>query len=499
MLLWFDKFKKYFVDVMFLLILMYYVFSSFSYFYDTKLYIMPLLIVPIISCYYFLSHFLNKLLKYNDICIKLVIIFVSIAIYLIWNMMCKTIPRSDYAILIDGAKQVLMGTFKYLSFDKQNYFYFYNFQIGYVLYLALIMKMFGTSLISLKIVEILVMSFSNLLVYVIVSKVYSKKEGFLSSLIYGTLFFNIAGSSIINNQHISLLLILLSFYFLIKDDRIIFKFFASICLGIAYLLRPTTIIIIIAIACYYIWRVLNDGKARKNKMVAMLIVAITPFLIVKVADYSAVNIINIAPTSIVSSNANYFKFVLGIQNTGITGSVTEDAHKTQIYFDLDHYGFNYDKYNEASKKYVFNRYDKHTKDTIKYIITKMKAFTGSPDNQIVFSITDDINTGIIDVMRFGGYMQYVLILLFSLIYVLSCFKKREYVESNCSFDVLLKIIFIGYFMIYCLIETQTRYRFEQYLVLSILSGITLNYLFECFDKRMLKKQYISLCARRNRK
>ena len=42
-----------------------------------------------------------------------------------------------------------------LSFDKTNYFYFYNFQTGFVMYLALVIKIFGSHLIFLKIFEIL--------------------------------------------------------------------------------------------------------------------------------------------------------------------------------------------------------------------------------------------------------------------------------------------------------------------------------------------------------
>ena len=52
-------------------------------------------------------------------------------------------------------KLLLIGTFNNLSFDKTNYFYFYNFQTGFVMYLALIMKLFGARLLSIKIVEML--------------------------------------------------------------------------------------------------------------------------------------------------------------------------------------------------------------------------------------------------------------------------------------------------------------------------------------------------------
>ena len=483
----FNMIKKYFVDIIFLFVILYYLLNCSLYFYSDVSLKYLLFIIPLFLILYGLNWILKKLLSCNELYVKLFIFIGSCVIYLIWVKVCKTLPRSDYAILIDGAKDLLSGTFKTLSFDKRNYFYFYNFQIGFVIYLATVMKILGTSLGVLKLVEIIVMSLSNLLVYLIVSKMHSKNVGILSSLIYGTLLFNIVGSSIINNQHIALLFVLLSIYLFIKSDKFLFKFFSCLCLFVSYVLRPTGIIIIIALICYCIWGLMNnnDGKL-KNKIVTILVIMIVPFLCIRLFDYTMIEIVKIAPNSVISSNAKYFKFVLGIQNTGITGSKTVDARKTQVYFDLKKYGFDYDKYNEASKDYVINRYDDHTRNTINYLSQKMKAFTGGPDNQIVFAVTEDIDDNTVDIIKFCGYIQYILILLFSFIFGFSSLRERKYTNCNSNLDILFKIIFIGYFMIYIFIETQTRYRFEQYLVLSILSGFVLNKMFKLFDKKIFK-------------
>ena len=111
------------------------------------------------------------------------------------------------------------GTFSALSFDKTNYFYFYNFQVGFVMYLALIMKIFGSRLIVLKFFEAVAMSLSNVLICKVASVTYDRKVGIIASLIYSFLLFNIAGSSIINNQHISTFIILLAILMFMKEKK----------------------------------------------------------------------------------------------------------------------------------------------------------------------------------------------------------------------------------------------------------------------------------------
>ena len=112
---------------------------------------------------------LEKILTRNEKIFMVVLLGGSILIYTVWNIIANSQPVSDYEVLINGAKQFIQGNFAKLSFAKDNYFYFYNFQTGYVIYLAFLMKMLGTSLIGLKVGEILLQALSNLLIYLIAS------------------------------------------------------------------------------------------------------------------------------------------------------------------------------------------------------------------------------------------------------------------------------------------------------------------------------------------
>ena len=459
---------KYFIEFIFLIIMLYYFINCTLYSQDNPNYNVYFLMILIFIIYITLYKLIKKI-NIEEKWIKLSIVIGSIIIYFIWGFIARTQPISDYEVLINGAKSILNGTFTKLTFNPQNYFYFYNFQIGYTLYLALIMKLFGTSLLSLKIIEILVMSISNLLVYNIVSKIYDKNAALISTLLYSTLLFNIAGSSIINNQHISMLFILLGLYFLIKDEKKISKILSGIFLALSYIVRQSSVIFIIALVCYMIFKVFkNNFKEIKKPIINTCLILITFLSFISLYDFTLVSL-KFVPNSAIKANAKYFKYVLGFQSIGITNIPTTTAEKTNVYYDLKEYNFDYDKYNEASKKYIINKYSNETRKVYTNIKNKMIAFTSQPDNQIGYATVDrEIISGGVKLIKYYGYAQYIFIIILTSISVIFYFKNKN--KCFNDYDVLMKIIFIGYFICHIFIEVQTRYRYDQYVILCILSG-----------------------------
>ena len=130
----------------------------------------------------------QKLQSFGEIYLRIGLILFSVILYTIWGIYANTEPVSDYEVLIEGANKVLDGTFPELSFDKTNYFYFFNYQIGYSLYLAGIMKLFGQSLIVLKISEIIVLALTNYIIYLIGRKLYNSLTGIIASIVYNFTF-----------------------------------------------------------------------------------------------------------------------------------------------------------------------------------------------------------------------------------------------------------------------------------------------------------------------
>lgn len=482
--IWFNL-LKYAIEFIFFIILIYYLCNCSLYQYkNPEFKVTGCLLLFFVLFYYLFYKVFEEIENKSPVSYKTLLFIVSILLYTFWGLYAKTSPISDYEVLLNGAKQMLEGTFNNLSFDKTNYFYFYNFQTGFVVYLFLLMKIFGESLLSLKIVEVLIMSLTNLLIYDIASKVFSRKVGIISSITYALLLFNIYGSSVINNQHVSAFFIALSLYLFIKN-KWYFNIVSGTLLAISYILRPSSIIIVLGICIFIIWKLfMNNFKNWKSLIVSLLLFIFSTLIIVKVFDYIMVHK-KIVPNSAVNSNVSTFKFILGIQSSGIYGMSTENAEKTQVYFDLEQLNFDYEMYNSNCKKYILDKYIYDTENTIKSISNKLVSFCGAPDNQISFAWQNIKEDNLCTLIYYYGYAQYILLIILSIFASgFSILKTRDPYENHDIEHInnLFKIIFILYFIAHLFIEVQPRYRYDQYLILSLVSAPFLSVLFTYLDK-----------------
>jgi hypothetical protein len=126
-------------------------------------------------------------------------------------------PVSDFLLMFNAAKQVTAGDF---TFQNSPYFFYWAYQTGFVLYEALIVKLFGDSTTALLIINGLVMAAINILMYFFIKQmtkdVRSAMFGAVLYFIYPAPYFLI---SVLTNQHLSLLLILFGLYMIIKSEK----------------------------------------------------------------------------------------------------------------------------------------------------------------------------------------------------------------------------------------------------------------------------------------
>ena len=440
------------------------------------------LILPIIYgiCIFGCYKFFEKSKKY-----EVILFCLSFFAYLIWGVFARSPAVSDYEVLINGAKEVVNGTFSALSFDKTNYFYFYNFQVGFVMYLALIMKIFGSRLIVLKFFEAVAMSLSNVLICKIASITYDRKVGIIASLIYSFLLFNIAGSSIINNQHISTFIILLAILMFMKEKK---KWYvgSGIMVALSTILRPSSIVFLLGFIVFKIWKMFLDKFQNwKEILVCLILLCISYVSVIKIFDYTVVKM-SIVPNSAISANAKYFKFILGLDGKGLYGIPTKNAEQTQVYFDLEKLNFDYDLYNEECKNKISELCLENFRGIFRRVMKKMVSFCGEYDNQIEFASGNIKDSIINDVIIYYGYIQYVSLLCFCLLVVIlkKSINKEKYNKEE--YNELFKIIFVLFFCAHIFIEVQSRYRYDQYVMISLISAPFLCWIFERYNELKLK-------------
>lgn len=393
-------------------------------------------------------------------CFLTMMVLISFVIYIIWNNYANTSPVSDYKVLLDGANEIVNGTFLQESSNKSNYFYFYNYQIGYASYLALVIKIFGNNLMIIKAIEYLYMSLTSIVIYKITEKTLTEDIAAVASIFYSTYIPNIMGSSIINNQHISTLLICLSIYFIIKSTRVSLSI-AGTLLGFTQILRPVAIIIIIGVLENYIYEIMKY-KNYKQCIQKLVILIISFIVVIKIFDIGLIQL-KISPSDISKNNAKYFKFVLGLKGIGVYNIPTEDARKTQVYFDLKTLNFDYNKYNNQCLKVIKESISDY-QNTISFVSHKMYHFMGEQDNQYIFALTyDKINDKIRLLLKIGQ-MQYIFLLMCTVITLMMA--SRKTIDSINIFCILI----IGFVLVHIFIETQSRYRYEIYVFIVILAS-----------------------------
>ncbi len=163
-----------------------------------------------------LAYIFSSKLKSDKISI-IVLALLSFLLLCTWNLIYNAQPVSDYEVLLEGAHAILDKNFSTLAAQKDNYFYFYNFQIGYTFYLSLLLKIFNKSLIALKIIEIITITLCNILAFKIMRLFFTIQQSFFTAILLVLNPYIFMGSGIINNQHISCLFCLAGLY--VKSDR----------------------------------------------------------------------------------------------------------------------------------------------------------------------------------------------------------------------------------------------------------------------------------------
>lgn len=434
------------------------------------------LYASLIGLFYFLF---QKLIGKNKWILPVSVFILSLVIYISWASIAPLSLVSDYEVLYNGAKSIMAGDFALKSFDKTNYFYFYNFQIGYTLFLSSVMNIIGSSAFALHTFEMIILSLSNVLLFLFMHKITNEKIGILTSLIYTTFVFNIMGSNVLNNQHLNIFFVLLALVIMVyipRDSRsvkaIVSLFLVGCCIGIGYIVRQTTIAFILAgiVSAFLIYLGVATRKARLKVLLTCCCLFSGVFLSIKVFDFATVNA-GLAPQPTLNGTAQYFKFWLGISGgKGVFDTATTDAEHTQVYYDLETVNFDYDTYNAVTKEKLIEAYTQNFQRTGAVLAEKMVFYMGQVDHQYQFALSGNrlkMELATKHAIPFAQ-SQYLVITILSLLFFIRCLRKGGF-QNN--YQLFLTLTFLALFCAYILVEVQTRYRYEQYLLLAIFAGI----------------------------
>lgn len=416
---------------------------------DTRLLVLLPTLLLIGSIFLLFGYISNKYMSKVTFSISLLILAFSIR--LIWVLNIQTPVETDFEMMYNSAVQAAKGDF---SFTQNTYYTSWVYQLGFTMYQAFIIKLFGEGTFFLKFLNILYCTGTTFLIYKITSHIFNEWSGRIAGLLYAVYIPSIALSSVLTNQHIAVFLFYLGFYLLITKglSHKYMWIFIGISLSLGDIMRPLGAIILIAITIYIFLQGIL-GKSKQEILIAIKKLAgilIIFYLMHQIVSYS---FIYSGITKYPLSNRDpLWKFTLGFNHETKGGYSSADAESVMS-LELG------EERTAAHKKLIKERLS-DPQEVLSLFGDKFVIMWADYDSAPLWSLvtlekTDkDMVSLKDDLTKYEKYM-YTAAMLFGTLSLLYLIMTKQ----DKTHYTLFLLLIIGYVAIHFLIEIQTRYRY----------------------------------------
>lgn len=370
----------------------------------------------------------------------------SFIIRLIYILIVRTPIESDFKLMYDASLELVNGTSNYKSMA---YFINWGYQMGHVFYQAIFLYFFKSAFF-LELINCITTSLTVIFIYLICSMYSSSFSSKIISIFYSLFPFPLFLNSVLSNQQLPLLLILISIYLFLKSDYDYNKsILIGIILGISNILRSESIVIIFSIFLFSLFQIKKFPI--KKIVISFSIIFICYFSVFKSTSY-IFKVSGISPNGLSNMNP-YWKFVLG---------------------------FNYDTkgmYSSADASIYSNDPFKAKEETIKRIKDYNKIPFHFLKKSKILWFNSDLSWSIGYVhdstfYKVFNYINQLYIILFIILSIISL----KYLFSFNNVYLLCFIILFVYGGVYLLIEVMPRYAYNLQVFEAIIGSIGLDFI-----------------------
>lgn len=360
---------------------------------------------------------------------------------------------SDFKTMLDASKELVNGTDAYKSMP---YFICWGYQMGHVIYQAILLNIIN-SITFLKIVNAIVTSSTVIMIYLIGKELSTTKAAIIISIIYSIFLFPLLLNTVLTNQLLPMLLILIAIYLWMKKkkENKLMPVIIGILLGISNMLRSETIVIIIAFVLYTIFLMIKKEN-RKALIINLCLIIISYFTLTTGTSF-ALKATDISPSGLENKNSSW-KFLEGL-NIETRGQYSED--------DAIKYSYDKKKTTKELKKRIQEEWQQYPllfakKTKILWLNSDLSWPLGHIENQEDLKLYEGINQIFI----------YFFVIM-SLLSAITLFKKTYKKEQ-----ILILLILFVYFGVYLFIEVMPRYAYSLQIFEALLASITLGYILD---------------------
>jgi hypothetical protein len=424
--------------------------------YNTLLY--TFLVIPVFAIIYLISH----KLKIPPVSFAITIFVLAFLFKSILVLMTDTTPVSDFNTFYQCAVRLLNGD---KAFGHTFYFKTWAYQTGPVLYYSAIMKLFGTGLLPLKLVNCFFMAGTNLLIYLFARKIsndYTARFVSLLYLLYPAPYFLAA---VLTNQHFAAFMFLLAVYILaIKRLNWAVKgIIAGVIMSLGNTVRPLGILIV---AATMLWGLVETIRSKKVVKIGVVVLLVITYSLVNFGSSTMVKHADINPDGL-ANNFPLWKFVVGFNYD----SKWQFSYKDQndIFYIKDA-----NKRNMISKQVIRERLSIGPSKLVNLLNTKQIAMWAGLDT-LRWEFYQQIDGKLIPPKELEKYEPTILktekmyyIFIFILMFLGLC---KVFVNKRVLPEVtLLSLLLLCYFGAHILIEIQVRYRYFAVIIVFILAA-----------------------------
>ncbi|MGI6254116.1 MAG: glycosyltransferase family 39 protein [Acutalibacter sp.] len=219
------------------------------------------------------------------------------------------VPVQDFQTMYDAACQIARGSREYLQTD---YFYNWAYQTGFSAYEALVIKVFGEGILPLQILNALWMAGTGCLVWAIARRFLPETTAMAISLLYALYPAPYFLAAVLTNQHIAVFFYYLGIWLLVwgKGKSLPRAALAGVCISLGNVMRPLGVVVILALLCCALVRMLlRRGHGVLWLGAPFLAAAVAYFISGEVFDW-LIRATGLNPEGL-KNNLPLWKFVLG--------------------------------------------------------------------------------------------------------------------------------------------------------------------------------------------
>lgn len=383
------------------------------------------------------------------------LILFSLVTKIVCVLILKTPILADYWIMYEASQNMINGDY---SFVNKLYFLTWGYQLFHVFYEAFVLG-FMNDILVLKILNCIYSTVITIMIYLITRKITSENTARIVSLLYSIAIYPLYLNSVLGNQQLALMLMLIGIYILLfKNNNIKNLIIVGILIALSNLERPEAIIYLLTILVYYI----ISNQKLKITIKNCFIIFITYFIITKGSSFF---LIKSGINDIGFENKNpYWKFVTGF------------SYDTNGIYNLDDvYYADVSNVNDTKKEAINRISQVHKWPRLFYEKTKIIwLYNGLEEcfNAKSINISDDLKQIIFNYIKI---MNMVIIIL-----VLVGLYKNKNINHTTKFFLINILI---YFAVYLIIEVHIRYYFNPQVSMFILSSIGIERVLNYIDNR----------------